>query len=260
MNKYIIFFLIILFLLSGCQGIDLEQVSDDDLERIAEKAIVCEKPYMRFGTGCCLDQNDNSICDTDEKVAPAAPEEPQANKTYEETKATAKEANTTPNKNCREVEVPYTVEETYTEYECQPAEVDELFSYKFELVECKFCRVGSADCPAPHPICGNTDYHQAVYEVTNREDKGGDFTFEVGITKFYDIPRKVGVTETTKRIPAQSTAVFESEFCETGRNEGCWINPKSIPTIHRLSDSLETCGDIPKTRTVTKYRTETACE
>ncbi len=28
--------------------------------------LVCERPYMRFGMGCCLDVNDNSICDDDE--------------------------------------------------------------------------------------------------------------------------------------------------------------------------------------------------
>ena len=26
----------------------------------------CNKPYIKVGTECCLDQNDNSICDKDE--------------------------------------------------------------------------------------------------------------------------------------------------------------------------------------------------
>jgi hypothetical protein len=29
-------------------------------------AIVCSMPYIRFGLGCCLDMNTNSICDSDE--------------------------------------------------------------------------------------------------------------------------------------------------------------------------------------------------
>ena len=58
---------IILFLI-GCENIDLSKVSDEDLERVSEQAIKCEKPYIRFGTSCCLDQNDNKICDRDEKV------------------------------------------------------------------------------------------------------------------------------------------------------------------------------------------------
>jgi hypothetical protein len=32
------------------------------------KEIVCNSPYMRMGTGCCLDTDNNSICDDDEKI------------------------------------------------------------------------------------------------------------------------------------------------------------------------------------------------
>jgi len=35
----------------------------------ANKEIICNKPYIRFGSDCCLDKNDNLICDTDEKPA-----------------------------------------------------------------------------------------------------------------------------------------------------------------------------------------------
>ena len=28
---------------------------------------VCQKPYMRLANNCCLDQNDNNICDADDK-------------------------------------------------------------------------------------------------------------------------------------------------------------------------------------------------
>lgn len=30
--------------------------------------VVCNEPYIRVGTGCCLDYNDNSICDDDESM------------------------------------------------------------------------------------------------------------------------------------------------------------------------------------------------
>ena len=33
------------------------------------KNITCNKPYIKVGTACCLDQNDNGICDSDETVA-----------------------------------------------------------------------------------------------------------------------------------------------------------------------------------------------
>jgi len=29
----------------------------------------CNKPYILVGTECCLDQNDNSICDKDEGIS-----------------------------------------------------------------------------------------------------------------------------------------------------------------------------------------------
>lgn len=70
MKLYII--LILIFALTACENIDVSKISDQDLQRIADKAIVCNTPYMRFGQGCCLDQNNNSICDQDEKIASPA--------------------------------------------------------------------------------------------------------------------------------------------------------------------------------------------
>ena len=43
--------LILVLLLSGCTS----------------KEVVCNKPYILVGTDCCLDQNDNFICDSDEE-------------------------------------------------------------------------------------------------------------------------------------------------------------------------------------------------
>lgn len=66
--------LLMFTILIGCEDVDLSQVSDEDLERISDKAVVCNDPYIRLGTGCCLDQNANNICDNDE--IEALPEEP----------------------------------------------------------------------------------------------------------------------------------------------------------------------------------------
>ena len=54
-------------LIVGCEGVNISEVSDEDLERISEKAVVCNEPYIRFGTSCCLDQNGDGICDKDEQ-------------------------------------------------------------------------------------------------------------------------------------------------------------------------------------------------
>ncbi len=47
------------FLLAGCQA-----------ETPTGNATVCNKPYILVGTSCCLDANDNGICDKDEEAAP----------------------------------------------------------------------------------------------------------------------------------------------------------------------------------------------
>ncbi len=62
--RWLIFLAVIL--LVGCEDIDISQLSDEDIERISDKVIVCEEPYMRFASGCCLDANGNKVCDADE--------------------------------------------------------------------------------------------------------------------------------------------------------------------------------------------------
>jgi|SRR3989344_1978812 len=48
--------LILVFLISGCK---IETQQDTP---------ICNKPYILVGNGCCLDQDDNSICDKDEVI------------------------------------------------------------------------------------------------------------------------------------------------------------------------------------------------
>lgn len=68
MRKIILVLMVLsLFLFTGCENFDIGNLSDEDLERIAEKAIVCEKPYIRHASACCLDTDDNKICDADER-------------------------------------------------------------------------------------------------------------------------------------------------------------------------------------------------
>ncbi len=62
----VLFILLSSVLLAACDTIDVRKVSDADMVRIANTAIVCNSPYIRFETGCCLDQNNNSICDRDD--------------------------------------------------------------------------------------------------------------------------------------------------------------------------------------------------
>ncbi|MFA5176206.1 MAG: hypothetical protein WC413_03025 [Candidatus Nanoarchaeia archaeon] len=57
-----------LFLISGCENIDINGISKNLTAEDVNKIIACETPYMRFETGCCLDQNNNKICDEDEGI------------------------------------------------------------------------------------------------------------------------------------------------------------------------------------------------
>lgn len=59
--------LICIISLSACD-VGVNKLNDSAIERINSKAIVCNEPYIRYGASCCLDQNDNIICDEDEAV------------------------------------------------------------------------------------------------------------------------------------------------------------------------------------------------
>jgi len=67
MNKLVLVCVIILtIIIVGCSGVDVSGFSNDDLNRISGAMVVCNEPYMRFGAGCCLDKDSNSVCDADE--------------------------------------------------------------------------------------------------------------------------------------------------------------------------------------------------
>ena len=55
--------LLVVLALTGCQGMDL---TPENVQTVAEGVIVCDPPYIRFAAGCCLDANENKICDQDE--------------------------------------------------------------------------------------------------------------------------------------------------------------------------------------------------
>ncbi|MFQ5474892.1 MAG: hypothetical protein ACE5DM_03585 [Candidatus Nanoarchaeia archaeon] len=55
--KYLIPLLIILVALAGCDN------------------VVCDEPYMRHGSDCCLDENKDRVCDEERAVEPAEPVE-----------------------------------------------------------------------------------------------------------------------------------------------------------------------------------------
>src|SRR3989338_5585711 len=77
MRKEVLLVLMVLLIIviTACEKIDVSKLSDKDLERISKELIVCNKPYIIYSSECCLDKNDNAICDKDdglvkEKEAP----------------------------------------------------------------------------------------------------------------------------------------------------------------------------------------------
>lgn len=79
--KFIIVLLLAgVLLMSGCTfdaGKIIGGASQEDVEKISGAVISCETPYIRHGAECCLDKDDNKICDVDEGTeTPPAEEEP----------------------------------------------------------------------------------------------------------------------------------------------------------------------------------------
>lgn len=55
-------------------------MSQGDIQNVSKGLVVCNPPYIRVGVECCLDRNNNSICDRDEtgttSATPTASPEP----------------------------------------------------------------------------------------------------------------------------------------------------------------------------------------
>ena len=66
MHKLVFTLLILAVALAACTP-DVSQSSPQPVPEVVEDPIVCEPPYMRHADGCCLDRDNNSVCDVDER-------------------------------------------------------------------------------------------------------------------------------------------------------------------------------------------------
>lgn len=57
-----VFILLVIF------GLVLVSSCTEEPKTLTSAAVICNKPYIKVGASCCLDQNDNSICDKDERL------------------------------------------------------------------------------------------------------------------------------------------------------------------------------------------------
>src|SRR3989344_1432763 len=62
----LISFLVIVLFIISCKETDISQLSNNNSDIILEKNIECNPPYLISGTECCLDLNNNTICDQQE--------------------------------------------------------------------------------------------------------------------------------------------------------------------------------------------------
>lgn len=71
MKKILLIILCIvgIFLVAGCQ--------DTAPKEPQTKDVVCQNPYIKSGSGCCLDENSNRICDDKEIQENRTPEAPK---------------------------------------------------------------------------------------------------------------------------------------------------------------------------------------
>ena len=64
MKKLMILLIASVLFISGC-NVDEKLVSNVVKENI-DQIVVCNEPYIRYASECCLDANSNKICDRDE--------------------------------------------------------------------------------------------------------------------------------------------------------------------------------------------------
>jgi hypothetical protein len=67
--RFTVLFLALVLAFSGCMccfGDDVELDLISGISGGADDIVECQRPYIRFGDGCCLDANNNGICDRDE--------------------------------------------------------------------------------------------------------------------------------------------------------------------------------------------------
>ena len=89
-DKKILMLTAILVFISGCIccGNFPDSKTTSTLPESGTEGGLCNAPYIQVGSGCCLDQNNNGICDRDEMTEPPKTEGPQEESTTTTLKTT----------------------------------------------------------------------------------------------------------------------------------------------------------------------------
>lgn len=233
MKRTIIFALMIsiLIILSACQG------------------VVCNKPYIRFADSCCLDQNENNICDNDENgvvVVKAKSNEGLTNdnpigEINDGLEGMMSEAGS---QNCRTVEINYTEKvKNGTRTSCNEMLAD------FEITEIA-CESELAE--PMHDICGAKDYHRVAYKVENNEENAITLEYNLGAW-INNVQLQFNEQTSNITVSAKSDETIEVEYCRSGVRGACWYEIVNKPFVNR-------CEEVDNLVTVEKTKTEVQCE
>ena len=68
MRKEVLLSLItlVLVIITACEKIDNSELSDNNLQSMPQEIVACNTPYIKNASSCCLDANNNGVCDGDE--------------------------------------------------------------------------------------------------------------------------------------------------------------------------------------------------
>ena len=150
-NILIIILVLAVLAVAGCQNI-----------------IFCSKPYIKEGNICCLDENSNSVCDSDEIKNETDPYV----KIYKETDENKPEDQQT---SCANKEVEYVEEVPYDE--CY------MTYYDYQLINCRTESMEQRLANTPNAIVTGDNSRNTYVEcrIKNLENISGEFSYTIFI-------------------------------------------------------------------------------
>lgn len=253
-----------LFLI-GCSNMDLSSVKSEDINKV----IQCESPYIRFGTGCCIDENKNGICDPDEKKEPICKDVQipyDALETYETTEPYTVQVPYQENV-CNNVQVPYEATETKSsvlfDFQDKTLRPNERLYRSVGLkdnvrVDVSFnaddtLNLFAVDDDEFNKIVSNEFYVSSQTLIEKTHVSSADASFKtIGADTYVIFLKNYHPIATISVFDLKATATWDEKVTKTKTETRC-----NLVTKYRNEQRTK---QVIKTRAVTKYRTEERCE
>ncbi len=180
--------------LYGCsQQITSDKLDKEGSSKAQDNEVVCNPPYIRYANECCLDQNSNSVCDSDEKQLE------ETNLETTQTQLTQQPQGNTNVQSCREVPYRYTIS------------YDGLRDNEYDWRE-----------------QDNTIYPTMYVEVKNLENRQGTFT--VKFAWKWSGGRREKEQQVTMGPNSEETV--STIFTHSGSSDYEWLEPQITPPTY----------------------------